>query len=329
MAKEKIRWGIIGVGDVTELKSGPALRKISDSSLVAVMRRDGEKARDYARRHGVPRWYDEADRLINDPEVNAIYIATPPHVHAEYTLRAAAAGKAVYVEKPMARTYAECQQMVAACQQARVPLFVAYYRRALPSFLQVKALLEAGAIGAVRFVDIQLCQTDARDRNGGDNWRVQPQIAGGGYFYDLASHQLDILDFLLGPIHQAKGFARNQAGHYPAEDIVSGTFAFTSGVLGQGNWCFTGSAASERDEMRIVGSEGEIRFACFAHFDVTLHQPGQPVQEFTFARPDHIQQPLLQMVVDDLLGRGQCPSTGETGARTNWVMEQLTAAPTK
>src|ERR1044071_3205427 len=121
-----IRWGIIGCGDVTEVKSGPAFQKARDSALVAVMRRDGDLARDYAQRHGVPRWYDNAEALIHDPEVDAVYVATPPYAHKEYTLMSARVGKPVYVEKPMAMNHEECQVMIKACQAAGVPLLVAY-----------------------------------------------------------------------------------------------------------------------------------------------------------------------------------------------------------
>src|SRR5690554_1696255 len=133
----EVRWGIIGVGNVCEVKSAPAMNIIPNSRLVAVMRRNGEKAKAYAERHGVSQWYDNADDLINDPEVNAIYIATPPNAHAALTQKAAQAGKPVYVEKPMARTYQECMDMVKICEKAQVPLFVAYYRRALPNFLKI------------------------------------------------------------------------------------------------------------------------------------------------------------------------------------------------
>lgn len=137
-AMKEIRWGIIGCGDVTEVKSGPAFQRADGSSLVAVMRRSGDLAKDYARRHGVARWYENAEALINDPGVDAIYIATPPAFHKEYTLLSAAAGKPVYVEKPMALNFEECQEMIQACRSARVPLFVAYYRRALARFLKIK-----------------------------------------------------------------------------------------------------------------------------------------------------------------------------------------------
>ena len=155
---DQVRWGIIGCGSVTEVKSGPALYKAEGSSLVAVMRRQGALAEAYARRHGVPCWYDDAQALIDDPSVNAVYVATPPSTHCEYTQRAAQAGKPVYVEKPMARTHAECQAMIAACREAGVPLFVAYYRRMLPRFRKIKALIDEGAIGEVRTVSVTLYQ---------------------------------------------------------------------------------------------------------------------------------------------------------------------------
>jgi len=202
-ADTEVRWGVLGVGKVCELKSAPAMNTIAHSRLVAVMRRDEEKAKDYAARHGVHKWYTSATDLIHDPEVNAIYIATPPHVHVELTQLAAAAGKPVYVEKPMARTHAECLQMIQACEQASVPLFVAYYRRKLPHFLKIKELLDQGEIGSIRTVHINLKQvlTPNLVSSSGENWRVIPEIAGGGYFYDLASHQLDLLDFLFRQNH--------------------------------------------------------------------------------------------------------------------------------
>jgi predicted dehydrogenase len=330
MSKKKlseVRWGIIGVGDVCEVKSGPAFNLIENSRLVAVMRRNGQKAEDYAKRHGVPKWYDDADKLIQDPDINAVYIATPPGSHAEYTAKAATAGKPVYVEKPMARSYAECLEMIDICKKAEVPLFVAYYRRMLPNFLKIKELVEEGAIGDIRLVDIKLFKTLKPDivgaSNNADNWRVFPEIAGGGYFYDLASHQLDFLDYLFGPVVDAKGIAHNQAGLYPAEDIVTGSFYFKNGVFGQGSWCFTTSEVSNLEKTTIIGSEGQISFAYFGDGSVTLEVDGNDKEIIQFVLPRHIQMPLINTIVDELLGNGQCPSTGVSGSRTNWVMGKL------
>jgi len=254
MKLDKVRWGIIGCGDVTEVKSGPAFQKVQNSELVAVMRRTGELAKDYANRHGVPKWYDNADALINDPEIDIVYIATPPDAHREYTIKAAQAGKPVYVEKPMGRSFKDCQEMIATCEAAGVPLFVAYYRRAQPRFLKIKELLHNKAIGDVRFVSSTQYQKVTEDLKDPQNlpWRVQPHLAGGGLFFDLASHTLDMLDYLLGPINEVQGFASNQAGHYPAEDIVTGSYKFESGVHGVGNWCFT--AFENVDKNEIVGT---------------------------------------------------------------------------
>lgn len=314
-----IRWGIIGCGDVTEVKSGPALYKTRNSELVAVMRRNADKARDYAERHRVPRWYDRADALIGDPDVNAVYIATPPDTHAYYTAQVARAGKPVYVEKPMARNYGECLAMIDACAQAEVPLFVAYYRRALPAFLKVQSLVEEGAIGAVRLASIALCQP-ALEAPDDLPWRVVPAISGGGYFFDLASHQLDFLDFLLGPIAQASGHATNQAGLYQAEDAVAASFAFESGALGAGVWNF--AADQPRDRIEIVGDKGRIAFSTFAFTPVEL-ETDAGAETFAFNPPEHVQQPLVQTIVHALLGRGACPSTGASAARTSRVMEQI------
>ncbi len=322
---EFIKWGMIGCGDVTEKKSGPSLNKVSNSRLVAVMARTASKVKDYAHRHDVPKWTTDAADLLHDPDINAVYIATPPNTHKEYTLRAAQAGKPVYVEKPMARTFSECTTMIAACRKAGVPLFVAYYRRCLPNFLKVKELIDSGAIGKLRFVAIQLLQP-LRKKDFHQKklpWRVLPGIAGGGYFVDLASHQFDFLNFVLGPICSATGKKKNQAHLYPAEDIVSAVFEFNSGVYGTGIWCFTTAEVSRKDEIKFVGSDGEISFSTFDHTVPILLKTSKETQEFRISVPEHIQQPLIETIVAELLGNGVCPSTGETAAQTNRVMDDI------
>lgn len=321
----QINWGIIGVGDVCEVKSAPAMNLIDNSQLVAVMRRNGHLAQDYAKRHNVPKWYADADALIADTDVNAIYIATPPNGHLPMVLKAAAAGKAVYVEKPMARNHGECLSMIEQCERANVPLYVAYYRRCLPHFVKVKTLIEAGLIGEVRHVNIRLNQSPAPQllTNMDNQWRVNADISGGGYFHDLASHQLDFLDYALGPIKHAQGITSNQARLYDAPDMVSASFAFESGVIGCGSWCFNSSSSAECDITEITGSKGSLQYSTFGAAEVILETDDQGKQRFTFPLPKHIQQPLIQTIVDDLLGQGTCPSGGISAARTNWVMEQI------
>lgn len=324
---EEICWGIIGVGDVCEVKSGPAFQKIENSTLKAVMRRNADKARDFAYRHNVDKWYKNANDLLNDPDINAIYIATPPDTHAEYTIKAAAIGKPIYVEKPMARSYQECLSMIEACEKAGVPLYVAYYRRALPNILKVKELINSGVIGDIRTVDISLHKAmenkivGTQEKN--NNWRVDPKVAGGGYFYDLASHQLDALDFLFGPIIEAKGYSKNQSKNYEADDITVGLFKFKNGVLGKGLWAFNTSKASEYEMTTIIGSKGQISFPFFGDNHVILEIENKAIKKFEFEITKHIQMPLIQTIADELSGKGKCPSTGQSAARTNWVLEQI------
>lgn len=318
----EIRWGIIGCGDVTEHKSGPGFQKADGSRLVAVMRRNAVLAKDYALRHQVPNWYNDAEALIGNPEVDAIYIATPPLYHKEYTLAAAKAGKPVYVEKPMARTFKECQDMIEACRVLSVPLFVAYYRRALPRFIKIKKILDNKVIGNIRFVSsVHYKRPSPRDNQiNNQPWRVDPGIAGGGYFYDVGSHTLDIIDFLLGPIKKVNGYATNQAGLYKAEDIVTGTYILESGIHGIGTWCF--SASEEKEINEIVGDKGKISFATFGSDPIYVTAGGEETY-VSIDNPIHIQQPLIQTIVDELLGKGRCPSTGVSASRTNWVMDRM------
>jgi len=320
---DKVRWGIIGVGNVTELKSGPAFNKAEGSELVAVMRRDAAKAEDFARRHGIGRWYSNADQLINDPEVNAIYVATPPSFHARYAIQSMRAGKPVYVEKPMALNHRECLEMIRVSEETGMPLMVAYYRRTLPAFLKVKELVDSGEIGKPLTVNIKLYK-QARERNLKPeemSWHVSPEISGAGHFYDLASHQLDYLDFVFGPVTEANGIAVNLAGLYLAEDTVTGTFRFKSGVTGTGSWCFVVDPVAEKDEFEIIGDQGKITFPCFRFGDVVMENK-MGLHKFRFTNPENIQFNLIQQVVNTLLGKSDCVSTGITAARTSHVLEE-------
>ncbi|MCP4450837.1 MAG: Gfo/Idh/MocA family oxidoreductase [Planctomycetes bacterium] len=317
-----IRWGIIGCGNVTEIKSGPGFQRADHSALVAVMRRNGDLAKDYAQRHGVSRWYDRAEDLIHDPEVDAVYIATPPSAHKDYSLMAAQAGKPVYVEKPMALNHSECQVMVRACEEANVSLFVAYYRRALPRFFKIKEIIESGTLGDVRAVNVTLYKPVQADEQDPQHlpWRVRPDISGGGHFVDLASHMLDFLDDVFGPIASVQGHAANQAGLYPAEDMVTGSFVFDSGIQGTGQWCAT--AFDRLDRTEIIGTRGKLTYATFGNDPVEVTTP-HGTDMLDLENPVHIQQPLIQTMVNELNGQGTCPSTGQSAARTTWVMDQL------
>ena len=265
MAEKLIKWGFIGCGEVTEKKSGPAFNLVPGSSVVAVMSRNADRARSYAERHHIPRWYTDAQALLNDPNVNAVYIATPPSSHATYAIMAMKSGKPVYVEKPLAATYEECLRVNRVSRETGMPCFVAYYRRYLPYFLKVKEIVESGQIGKVVGVQIRFA-VPPRDLDYNRTqlpWRVQRDIAGGGYFYDLAPHQLDLLQELFGPITRVSGFCSNRAGLYETEDTVSASFQFPDGLPGSGTWCFCAHKSARTDRIQIIGDCGQICFSVF------------------------------------------------------------------
>ncbi len=324
MNMDQISWGILGVGKVCEMKSGPAFNLVSHSNLHAVMRRDKDKARDFAQRHQVPKWYDNADMLLQDPDVNAVYIATPPHMHAAYAIAALEHGKPVYIEKPMAMNYKECLRIMDKAQEVQLPVFVAYYRRCLPYFLNVKDWIDRGQIGEIRLVNIKMYRGPRADDFDVDtqNWRVIPSISGGGYFVDLASHQFDLLEYTLGPIISVTSQVSNQGGLYEAEDIVAATFQFESGIIGSGMWCFSTDPGQERDEIEIIGSKGKIVFPCFKLAPLHMEND-QGIHEKIISHPKHVQLPLIKQVVAHLRGKGISPSTGHTASRTNKILDQI------
>jgi predicted dehydrogenase len=320
---DTIRWGIIGCGDVTEVKSGPAFNKIEGSQLVAVMRRNTMKARDYANRHNVPRWYSNADELINDQEIDAVYIATPPGSHAEYATKVMMAGKPVYVEKPMATNYNDCLKMLQTSKETGIPLFVAYYRRLLPGFVKVKEMIDAGEIGRPLIFHIRFFTPPREDdRQNPLPWRLTPELSGGGYIYDLGSHQLDFIDYLLGPLNGTVSLTANQAGLYPPEDFISAGFKGQGNICGNGLWSFAAPEHCREDSIEIIGEKGSIIFSCFNFTPTLLIKNGQTTQ-IDNPRPMHVQQPLIESIVNELRGKGKCPSTGESAARTSKILDAI------
>jgi len=322
---KKINWGIIGCGDVTEIKSGPAFNKVKNSKLIAVMRRNAEKAKDYALRHNVPKWYTNANDLINDPDVNAVYVATPPSSHEEYALAAFKAGKPVYVEKPMALDAASAGRMVKKANEKNLKLSVAHYRNAQPIFNKIKQLLDEKAIGDVRFVNSELYKPSLSAEELSvpkTAWRVDPDIAGGGLFHDLAPHQFGLMYYFFGEPEKIAGIALNQAGLYNADDIVAGNILFKDGVVFNGIWCFNVSKEDEKDNCRIFGERGTISFTFFNQRDVMMTVEGSK-ETFSFETLQHVQQPMIEKVVEYFLHEGPNPCSGEEGVAVMKLIDEF------
>lgn len=320
---EKIKWGMIGAGDVAEVKSGPAFQKAKNSELLAVMRRNASKAEDFARRHGVPEWYEDADKILKHPEINAVYIATPPASHEEYALRALQAGKNVYLEKPMATSLDACQRIVDEVTKTDLKLSIAHYRRALPAFLKVKELVDKHVIGDVRFAQIKILQP-AKSKliaQTETNWRVQPDISGGGLFHDIAPHQLDLMYLYFGKPLSINGQALNQAGIYKAEDIVSASMTFKNSVIFQGLWCFSAPEDEACEYCEIIGEKGSIGFSFYG---TEVYLKTDKPETFTFENPENIQLPMIDQVNQYFLGKGQNPCSAEEGSQVMEMLQMIT-----
>jgi predicted dehydrogenase len=320
-----IKWGIIGCGDVTEKKSGPAFNKIANSGLVAVMRRDAEKAADYARRHNVDQWYSNANELMDNNDLNAIYIATPPASHMEYAITALNKGFNVYVEKPVTRNADEARQIADAVKQyPNQKLTVAHYRRAVPMFLKVKQLLENELIGEIRTVQIRMWQSrkPALVADVAANWRVQPELSGGGYFHDLAPHQLDLMLFYFGQPEYYHGFSLNQSDATPADDHVCGQILFKNKVVVNGSWCFNVAENQTIDSCEIVGTKGKITFPFFGNY--ISWKTDEEEQTLTFTHPEHIQQPMIEKIIAYFNDEGPNPCSIDEAITLMDIMDAFT-----
>ncbi len=316
-----LRWGVIGCGGVTEIKSVPAYQMTPGFVVHSVMRRDAEKAKDYAKRHNVPHWTTDALEVIENPEIDAVYIATPPDSHKQYALQVAAMGKPCCIEKPMAPRYSDANEILQTFEEKNIPLFVAYYRRSLPRFLQVKQWLDDQVIGDIQHIHWRKTkQPNDMDLAGTYNWRTDKKVAPGGYFDDLASHGLDLFAFLLGDIVAAEGTVANKLGLYTAYDVVSGSWTHKNGISGEGIWDFTSDFRS--DEVEVFGSKGNIKFSVLDEAPLSLHTDSG-IQEMLVENPLHIQQYHVENIKKHLLGEGIHPSTGRSGVHANWVMDKI------
>ena len=320
-----ICWGIIGCGDVCEVKSGPAFNKVPNSKLVAVMRRNGEKAKDFAQRHGVPKFYTDANDLINDAEINAIYIATPPSSHEAYTEKALKADKPVYVEKPVTTNSASVQRMMQMEKKYDGKVCVAHYRRGLPLFRKIKQLVNDDTIGKVKLILLKtlqpvvskiITQTD-------DNWRVNPEISGGGLFHDLSPHQLDIMYWIFGAPIQTKVLSVNQGKHYNAPDHTMVQLQFANDIYFDGVWNFNVSESATTDLCEIIGDKGSIKFSFFRVSTIEL-TTGAGTQIMELEYPLNIQQPHIYNVVRFFRGEGENPCTLNDALVTMQIMDKAT-----
>lgn len=249
-----LRWGILGCGDIARNTFAPCLLHSPLCELVAVARRNGAEAKAFAEQFGVPDWYSDDAALLARPDIDAVVIATPPHVHCAQTVAAAAAGKHVLVEKPMALTPGECRTMIDACRAADVRLGVAYRRRLFPQVRLARRLIEEGAIGRVTLVRGHY--SGWMGMTAGEAWRVDPDTAGGGAMMDMACHRLEVLLNLGGPVTEVMAMIGTVEQPWPVDDTGCLVLHFASGALGVHST--TLSSPPRYDLVEIDGTLGKL-----------------------------------------------------------------------
>jgi predicted dehydrogenase len=311
LAPSCIQWGILGVGDVCEVKSGPGFQKANGSRLVAVMRRTPGAADDFAARHGTDEApisaYTDANALLAHEGLDAVYVATPPGSHMELALKVCAAGKPCLVEKPLARTAAESRIIVAAFEAAGVPLFVSYYRRGQPRFLKARELVASGAIGALTDITYRQSRSDHVSSSEPDSlaaagapgstlpWRLDPAIAGGGLIMDVGCHALDAIDYIAGNISDASGDAWRR-GDFPSTGCMCEDVVHLHAACGEAkvplsaSWNFAAAGGKGEDLFTFNGTRGVLRFSCFGTEPMVVEDALGCREEYSFEPLPHVAQ---------------------------------------
>lgn len=317
----KLRWGMIGCGSAAEIRGGLGIRRSAASELVAVADIDEGRARRHAAEHDVPRWYLSGQELIDDPAVEAVYIAAPNKFHCEYTLAAARAGKHVLCEKPFATSLDENRRMIAACRDAGVTLGVSYYRRFYPSVQKARELISNGAIGRITLAGIhathflgEAWQPEVATRH----WLIEKEIAGGGVFQRAGSHRIDVLVYLLGPVREVHALTERMLDGYDVEDASVAILRFSSGAQGWFVLHHTVSGA-QTDWIEICGTRGRLLLDPLDDGNLRLETP-DGAQEFKGEIGEATTLPIIEDFVR-AVGEGR-PTicSGEGALETNQVI---------
>ena len=315
-----IRWGFLGCGKVVLTKSGDAFRNVPNSTIEAVRRRNLEQAKESAEYFGAPNWCDKIEDLLAS-DIDAVYIATPPGFHYEQAMECLKAGKAVYLEKPFARNYPEAKALTEGFEKAGIPLYIAHYRRALPRFLKIREMLSAKIIGEVESIDFHLNRIFS-PKEVQKGWLYDLVLSGGGKYYDIAPHTVDIINFLFGNITQVQGSAKNIGVGCPLENVVEMSFVTEKGIQGNARFCCV--AEEKSDRMYVTGTKGTMEFSVHGKTDVIVRDiDGNVVERFDLPDPKTVEEAMVQSVVEDLLGISVCESKARDVLITYEIIDKV------
>ena len=315
---EQVKWGLIGCVNVVENKSGNAFVSIEKSSIYAIWRRELDNSKKSAEKWKATKSYNNIDEMLKDDEINAVYIATPPGLHLEHAIKCCKNRKPTYIEKPLGRNYEEAKQIVQMFKESKVPLYVAHYSRALPKFIKIKELLEKGEIGKICEADFRLDRSYCREKVPND-WLYNVELSGGGRFYDIAPHSIDIIVYLLGNFEEIYGISSNNNEDYDVEDIVVMAFRTDKGILGTAN--FNSVALEKSDKITIYGTKGKLEFSIHGDEEIIITKDNG-IKKMKLDNPKTVQENMIENVVESLLtGKHLNTCYGEEALETYRIMD--------
>ena len=318
----RVGWGLVGCGDIARKRVAPALRDLDNCELVAVSRADAARAESFAAEFGAKRWHADWRDLVKEPEVEAVYVATPVHLHAEQAVAAAEAGKHVLCEKPMALTVAECERMNAAAEANGVRLGVAYYRRFYPAVEKVKQIIESGEIGVPVVAQVNAFERFEPAPEDPRRWLLDRRQSGGGPMFDFGCHRIEVLVNLFGDVKAVKGLASNVLFEREVEDTACALLQFERGT--QGVISVTHAARDPQDTLEVFGSEGSVRVDGLNKGRLCV---GSKEGFSTQSHPPHpnLHQPLVEDFADAVV-EGRPPRVdGRVGQKVSEILELIYA----
>ena len=319
-AELKLRWGLIGCGDIARKRVAPALRDTQFSELIAVSRARSDLAASFAEDFGAKKWYAAWRDLLGDDELDAIYIATPVHLHAAQAIAAAEAGKHVLCEKPMAMNVQECDRMIDAARSHGVELGVAYYRRFYPVVERVKEIIRSGEIGVPSLAQIEAFEWFDPADDDPRSWLLQKQLARGGPMFDFGCHRIEVLLDIFGPISEVKALIANTVFDREVEDTASALFRFAGGACAV--LSVSHAVAEAKDTLNIFGSLGSIRVSVLNQGKLrVMGKLGE--RHETHSPPANLHAPLIEDFTTAVLRNREPRVSGETGRRVAVIEEEI------
>jgi len=316
----KLRWGLIGCGDIARKRVAPALRDSTGCELVAVARHQAHLAESFANQFGAAKWYSNWEGLLDDAEIDAVYVATPVHLHESQAVAVAQSGKHVLCEKPMAMNVVECDRMIEACRANNVRLGIAYYRHFYPAILRMRSLIESGEIGTRIVAQVNAFEWFDPAADHPRAWLLKQKLAGGGPMFDFGCHRIEVLMHLFGEPKEIRGITSNALFTREVEDTATAIFRFASGACA--TLTVSHAANEPQDTLQVFGSAGSVHVASLNEGTLRIvTEKGERIEALPPA--ENLHKPLIEDFVTAVINNREPAVTGAIGRTVARIEQEI------